>query len=518
MGTDEKENKERWDNLSRRDFVKSVGGTALIAGSALGGISLPIQAEATAGELPKKWDVTTDVLVIGSGFAGLAAAIEAKNAGAKTLVIEKMPVFGGNSIINGGDFSAAGTKMQKEAGINDSPDLMLKDMLKAGLYLNHVDKAKIVAEKSNEALEWCINYLGANFARLTYHGGHSVKRSHQTVNASGSEVVNKMLQKARSLGIELENRTKLVRLVVDKKGRVVGAEVKKEYKFPDESSGKKAFIKARKAVILAAGGFSRDVRLRLVHDPRLDDRFDSTNHPGATGETLLAAGQAGAMTVHLDWIQLGPWTSPDEKGFGYVPLFCERLVGYGPMIDPKTGKRFFKETGNRKERADAIILLGHPVIIMGDSYAVHKQVFPQALEKGLQSGAIKKFDSLPELAKFYGMPEKDFLSQIERWNGFVEKKKDDDLDCMIFPDAKPVLTPPFYAARLWPKVHYTMGGLYADKEARVIGFDFKPIPGLYAAGEIVGAVHGAVRLGGVAMATCIVFGRIAGQNAAREKA
>ncbi|MCX7981815.1 MAG: flavocytochrome c [Syntrophales bacterium] len=517
MSGEEKGKKKIWGELSRRDFVKSLGGSALIAGTTLGGLTLPGPAEAAFGDLPKKWDITTDVLIIGSGFAGLAAAIEAKNAGAKTMVIEKMPVFGGNSIINGGDFSAAGTKMQKEAGINDSPELMLKDMLKAGLYLNHVDKAKIVAEKSNEALEWCINYIGANFARLTYHGGHSVKRSHQTVNASGSELVNKLLQKARELGVTLENKTKLTRLIMDKKGRVVGAEVKKDYKFPDESSGKRAFIRAKKAVILAAGGFSRDVRLRLVHDPRLDERFDSTNQPGATGEVLLAAGQAGAMTVHLDWIQLGPWASPDEKGFGYVPLFCERLVGYGPMIDPKTGKRFFKETGNRKERADAIILLGYPVLIMGDAYAVHKQVFPQALEKGLQSGAIKKFDTLQDLAKFYGIPEKEFLSQIERWNSFVEKKKDDDLDCMIFPDAKPMATPPFYAARLWPKVHYTMGGLYADKDARVIGFDFKPIAGLYAAGEIVGAVHGAVRLGGVAMATCIVFGRIAGQNAAREQ-
>jgi len=511
------EKKKTWGSLTRRDFVKSVGGSALIAGTALGGISIPTLAEGKTGSLPKKWDLITDVLVIGSGFAGLAAAIEAKNAGVKTMLIEKMPTFGGNSIINGGDFSAAGTRMQKEAGIQDSPELMLKDMLKAGLYLNHVDKARIVAESSNEALEWCMNYLGANFARLTYHGGHSVKRSHQTVNASGSEVVNKMLKKAKELGVIMENRTKLVRLIADKNGRIVGVEVKRDYRFPDETSGKSAFIKARRAVVLAAGGFSRDVKLRLIHDPRLDDKFDSTNQPGATGEVLLAAGQAGAMTVHLDWIQLGPWTSPDEKGFGYVPLFCERLVGYGPMINPKTGKRFFKETGNRKERADAIILLGHPVIIMGDSYAVQKQVFPQALEKGLASGAIKKFDTLQEMAKFYGIPEGPFLAEIERWNGFVEKKKDEDLGCMIFPEAKPTSTPPFYAARLWPKVHYTMGGLYADTEARVIGFDFKPIEGLYAAGEIVGAVHGAVRLGGVAMATCVVFGRIAGQNAAKTK-
>lgn len=506
-------------NLSRRDFIRSVGGAAAVAGLAVGGVTAAGEASAAvSGAMPKKWDETADVVIIGSGFAGLAAAIEARNAGANVVVIEKMPVPGGNSIINGGDFSAAGTKMQLAEGVKDSPDTMLKDMLKAGLYLNHADKAKIVAEQSNEALEWCVNYLGARFTKLGFHGGHSVKRAHQTANASGSEVVNKMLAKAKEVGVKLQTRTRLIRFVSNKEGRIVGVEVRRGYKFPEEGSGKTAFIKARRAVVLGSGGFARDVRLRLVHDPRLTDKFDSTNHPGATGEGFLAACMSGAMDVHMDWIQLGPWTSPDEKGFGYVPLFCERLVGYGPMINPKTGKRFFKETGNRKERADAIILIGDPVVILGDSYAVKKQVFPSALEKGMHAGAIKKFDSLEDLAKNYGMPVSVFMEEIARWNAFVEKKKDADLDCMIFPDAKPTAAPPFYAARLWPKVHYCMGGLVADANCRVTSFDFKPIPGLFAAGEVVGGVHGAVRLGGVAMATCLVFGRIAGRNAAKEKA
>ncbi len=506
-------------NFTRRDFIKSVGGAAAVAGMAMGGVTVTSEASAAIGDvLPKKWDETADVVVIGSGFAGLSAAIEARIAGADVMVIEKMPVAGGNSIINGGDFSAAGTKMQKEAGVQDSADVMFKDMLKAGLYLNHADKARIVAEQSNEALEWCMNYLGARFTKLGFHGGHSVKRAHQTINASGSELVNKLLAKAKELGVKLETRTKVVRFLANKDGRIVGMEVRKGYKFPDDASGKTAYVKARRAVVLGSGGFARDIRLRQVHDPRLNDKFDSTNHPGATGEVLLAASTAGAMSTQLDWIQLGPWTSPDEKGFGYVPLFCERLVGYGPMINPKTGKRFFKETGNRKERADAIILIGEPVVILGDSYAVPKQVFPNALEKGMQVGAIKKFDSLEELAKNYGMPVSTFMEEIARWNAFVEKKKDADLDCMIFPDAKPTVAPPFYAARLWPKVHYCMGGLVADTDCRVTGFNFKSIPGLFAAGEVVGAVHGAVRLGGVAMATCVVFGRIAGRNAAKEKA
>ena len=512
------ENEKTTKTLTRRNFLKSTGGAAAIAGIALGGVAtLAKDSAAVCEPMPTKWDETYDVVVIGSGFGGLAAAIEARNAGASVAVLEKMPVFGGNSIINGGDFCAPGTKMQKEAGIQDSPDIMLKDMLKVGMYLNHVDLAKTVADQSKDALEWCQNYLGARFTRLNFHGGHSVKRAHQTVNASGSELVNKLLVKAKELGVKLQTRTKLVRFVSDKEGRIVGVEVLKGYQFPNEKTGKPLYIKASRAIVLSSGGFSRDIKLRQIHDPRLNDRFESTNQPGATGEALLAACTARAMDVQMDWIQLGPWTSPDEKGFGYVPLFCERLVGYGPMINPKTGKRFFKETGNRKERADAIILIGDPVIILGDSYAVPKQVFPNALEKGMQVGAIKKFNTLEELAKNYNMPVPVFLEEIARWNSYVEKKKDTDFDCMIFPDAKPTVTAPFYAARLWPKVHHTMGGLVINKDGQVIGFDLEPVKGLYAAGEVTGGVHGAVRLGGVAMADCIVFGRIAGRNAAKEK-
>jgi len=220
----------------------------------------------------------------------------------------------------------------------------------------------------------------------------------------------------------------------------------------------------------------------------------------------------------MDWIQLGPWTSPDEKGFGYVPQFVERVVGYGLMVDPATGKRFFKETGNRKERADAIILLGHPAVILADSTNTAKMVDPGQLKGALENGSLKKYDTIEDLARGYGMPVEVFVEQVKRWNGFVEQKKDPDLDCMIFKDAVANVTPPFYAARLWPRVHHTMGGLAINKDAQVIGFDLKPMPGLYAAGEATGGVHGAVRLGSCAMADCVVFGRIAGKNAAKQAA
>ena len=475
-----------------------------------------VDCESSVGNTPAKWDETRDVIIVGTGFAGLSAAIEARERGADVLVIEKMPVYGGNSIVNGGDFAAPGNRLQKEAGVDDSPDLMFEDMLKAGLNLNHPDLARIICERANETLEWAQNVIGAEFTRLNFHGGHSVKRSVQTVNQSGSELVNKLLSKALESGVKMETRVKMTRLFTGENGRILGMEVRRGYKWPDEASGTTAVVRARRGVILASGGFSRDTALRRLQDPRITEEFESTNHPGATGEALLAACRAGAMSVHMDWIQLGPWTSPDEPGFGYTPQVCERIVGYGLMVDPATGKRFFRETGNRKERADAIIAIGHPAVILGDTYAIESQVTPRSLDKAMETGAVRRSGTLEEMAKVYGIPEKPFLEEIARWNRFVEQKKDADFDCMIFPDSQPTIKAPYYAMRLWPRVHHTMGGLVINNRAQVIGLDMKPIPGLYAAGEVTGGIHGAVRLGSVAMADCVIFGRIAGRNAGDE--
>lgn len=499
-------------NINRRNFFKQ----AAVAGLVVAGAGALTGCSATTGG-SVKWNEETDVVVVGSGFAGLAAALEAVAAGSAVKIIEKMPTSGGNSTINGGDFAAAGTKMQAEAGIQDTPEMMVKDMLKAGLNYNHIDKVRLVAEKSSEAVEWAMS-IGVKFQKVNFHGGHSVPRSHTTANASGSDIVKAMIAKLQEKSVSVSNNRKLVRLIEDDKGRVIGVEVRDKYKFGDEASGTPMFIKAKKAVVMASGGFSQDIKMRLIHEPRLTDKLASTNHQGATGEALREMLKHQAMDVHMDWIQLGPWTSPDEKGFGVVPLFCERLVGYAPMINPKTGKRFIQETGNRKVRADAMLEIGDPVIIFGDSYAIKRQVFPKALEAGLKSGAIKEYKTLEEVAKAYNVPLEAFMESVTRWNSMVTKGKDEDFSCIIMQGAKPTAEGPFYAAKLWPKVHHTMGGVVTNLKGQVMNQDSEPIKGLYAAGEVTGGVHGAVRLGSCAITDCIVNGRIAGQEAAKEKA
>lgn len=495
-----------FSSLSRRSLLATC---VLLPTTAAAGIQ--------AGE-QTAWTRTVDLLIVGTGFAGLAAALEAHYAGINNvLVLEKMPTAGGNSIINGGGIAAAGTDMQRERGIKDSTELFYQDILKAGGYINHPELARHIAEQSVPTFEWLRSEIGVKFADVYYHGGHSVKRSHTVVEKSGAGIINPMLAKCRSFSIPVELRTKVTRLINDKTGRVIGVEVRRNYRFGRENSGRLETIRARLGVVLASGGFSQNITMRMSHDPRLTSAFGSTNHPGATGEIIQMAQMLGANTIQMDWIQLGPWTSPDEKGFGLAPQFVESIVGYGCMVDIATGRRFFKETGNRKERADAIIAIGHPALI----YASEKNVMAQTpkamkketFERALQQEVIRKFNTLGELAAFYKIPADSLEKQNDRMNGFLRRKKDEDLGCMFFEDSQPNDAGPYYAARLWPRVHHTMGGLEINNRAQVYDACHRVIPGLYAAGEVTGGVHGMVRLGTVAVADCIIFGRTAARSA-----
>jgi len=501
--------------LSRRDFLKSSGSVAAGAGL-LGGGLLAGALPAEAAKLPKKWDYETDVVVIGSGFAGLAAALEAHNAGAKVMILEKMKMPGGNSIINGGLIAAAGSAAQKKDGIKDSPEKMFQDMLKAGRGLSHPDLARMVAEQSNDTFEWTIK-IGAKYREKPLQlGGHSVARTFRTNNSSGSGIVQPMLKKCKELGLKINTGCMLRRLIQDKTGRVAGVEILEGYQFPNEKSGKVKSIKAKRAVVLATGGFGRDIPMRTVQDPRLTKEVDSTNQPGATAEGLVAALKIGATPVQISWIQLGPWACADEKGYSYGSKYANPVVfPRGVMVDPKTGKRFVNELADRKIRADAILATGHPAIGIADADGA--KYYPLSLDLILKPGKLKKFDTLKDLAAAYGIPYEPLKQTVDSWNESVKKGSDKEFGRPIAKSVKPMVQAPFYGIRLWPKVHHCMGGMQINKKAQAINLFQKPIAGLYAAGEVTGGVHGAVRLGSCAIIDCLVFGRIAGKNAAAEK-
>jgi len=513
--------KEKRQGVSRRDFMKATGGLAAVAGVAGGGLLLGTKTS-YAAKMPEKWDEAFDVVVIGSGFAGLAAAYEAKKAGASVVVLEKMRTPGGNSIINGGVVAAAGSPLQEKAGIQDSPEILLKDMLEAGLNLNHLHLARIVAYESNNTVQWTINELGVKYKDgVTQEGGHAVPRMYSTYNQSGSAIVEQQLEKLAAMGVAPRTGVLLKQLLRDADGRVKGVEVREGYVFPREGSGKQKFIQARKAVVLATGGFGNDVAFRSIQDPRLTREIESTNQPGATAEALREAFRIGCTPVQLSWIQLGPWGSPDEKGMGLNPFFAQLCCAmYGLWVDTLKGKRFVNELADRKIRADAIMRVGNKCIAFTDAkgFAIGEKAIGDIMAKLIERGVVKRHESLEAMAAAYDMPLEPLKETIQRFNASVAAGKDEEWGRYLQKDQFALETAPYYASRLMPKVHHTMGGVRINTDAQAMDVETDaPIPGLYCAGEVTGAVHGAVRLGSCAVLDCLVFGRIAGSKAAAEK-
>lgn len=492
---------------------------SLLAGGALSTVAALTASPVKAAQTPK-FDKVYDVIVVGSGFAGLAAALEARLQGAAVLLIEKMPVIGGNSAINGGAFAVAGSPLQASSGIKDSPEIMLQDMIRSGRGLSHVPLLKMIVEGTRPAFDFTVKH-GVRYKNFVQHfGGHSVPRIMQTVESTGGGITRPLADSCREHGVDIHMHAKMEEFVRDESGRVIGLTVRERYEFPNEKSGVMQTYGAKKGVIMATGGFSRNLWFRMQQDPSLDERLDSTNHLGATGEGMLKCFAAGGAPVQVDQIQLGPWSSPDEKGFGLVSQF-NTIAGFpmGIMVDRRTGRRFCNELADRKARTDAILGLmenGKPVypICFTDAKGVEKA---QTLRNGLKYKVIWQFDTLEELAAHFNIPADALVKQVKTWNKMVAEKKDTEFDRPL-QLAIQLDKPPFYACRVWPKVHYCMGGVGINAKAEVLDVMGKPIPGLYAAGEVTGGAHGASRLGGCAIADGLVFGRIAGDSACAAKA
>jgi flavocytochrome c len=428
-----------------------------------------------------------------------------------------MKGYGGNSTISDGVVAAAGTRFQADLKIADTPRLMYEDMLKAGLGLNQPELVRVLTERSAETLQWTIDALGVQYLDpVSRFGGHSLARSYTPHNRSGSAIVKKLLEKIKQLNLKIRTRVLLRNILLDSNGRASGVLVRDGYEFPDATSGKAQYIKARKAVILATGGFANDINLRTSQDPRLTAEIESTNKYSTTGEALIEAMRIGAMPVHLSWIQLGPWTCPDEKGYGIGPEFAGYIVfPYGIMVNPETGKRFVNELADRKTRADAILQAGRPCIGIADEEGIRAS--GRQIDHCLRKGVVKKFNHIQDIADHYGIPVRRLESTFERFGEYVDQGTDKEFGKPILPGAQALSHPPYFGMRLWPKIHHTMGGVLINSQAQVLNLSGQPIKGFYAAGEVTGGIHGACRLGSCAIIDCLVFGRIAGQNAAGEK-
>ncbi|MBE7216211.1 flavocytochrome c [Shewanella benthica] len=496
--------------LGRRNFIKGMGAAA---GVALAAPAMAISEKADG----VKWDKEVEVLIIGSGFAGLAAAIEATRKGAKDVhIFEKMSYFGGNSAINGGLFAAPGTPMQKKEGVQDSVDRMVADQMKSGRGIADEALLRHVAEHAVEALQMTMDAGSEFHPYLQQLGGHSVARTYQTTVSCGAGITQPLYKECKKIGVKTHNRSKFEGFLVGEKGEILGVKMRENYHFGEDQPGKVIKIRAKRGVIMATGGFAQNIDLRMAQDPTLTAEVGCTNAPGATGEGMYEMFRLGAIPVHLAHIQSGPWASPDEGGFGYVSNYSIYNFPHSMAINRLTGKRFMNEIADRKTRADAELGCRDekgealpPILIT--SYKDSKK-HPNT-KKVIKYNVGWKFDTVEELAKHFEVPLKPLKAQIEEYNSYVKSGEDTQFGKNMTKAKDKFIQAPFTVVRLWPKVHYCQGGVQVNAKAEVKdSFTGKPISGLYAAGEVCGGIHGVSRLGSCSIPECMVMGMTAARS------
>ncbi len=441
-------------------------------------------------------DLNVDVAIIGAGGAGLSAAVQATDLGAKVVVVEKMPMVGGNTIRAAGGLNATETNLQKAKGgkaAQDSVEVMYFDTMKGGHWLNDPALVRTLAEKSASTVEWLIA-LGGDFRDVGLMAGATFPRTHRPTGGAlvGPEVIRTLYTASKARNIDIRTNTKAEEILMED-GKVVGVKVK-------DKNG--TYTIKSKAVVDAAGGFGANNSLVAKYVPSLKG-FATTNHPGATGDGLLMAEKAGANLIQMEQIQTHPTVVPNVG-----EMITEAVRGNGAILVNKDGKRFFNELDTRDAVSAAILKQKEGIAYLFFDSDMQKSL--KATEAYIKQSYTLSGASLDEIAGKIGCSAATLKATMDAWKAGKASGTDEfgradmprDLD-----------KGPFYAIAVTPAVHHTMGGIKIDPLTQVYNKKGQVIPGFYAAGEVTGGVHGGNRLGGNAQADIVTFGRIAGQQA-----
>lgn len=438
-----------------------------------------------------------DVIVVGAGGAGLSAAVTAHDLGKKVIVLEKMAYLGGNTNRAAGGLNAAESKPQAKMGIKDSIESHYKDTMKGGKYLNNPDLVHTLTDNAAYSVDF-INGLGGDLTDVGMMAGASQKRSHRPTGGGfvGANVVKTLAQASKDRNIDVRTMAKVDSLIV-KDGKVVGVKYTK---------GKKQFEVLAPAVVIAAGGFSANQDMVVKLNPKLKG-FATTNHTGATGDGIVMGEKIGAATVDMKQIQTHPTVVP-----GKGEMITEAVRGNGAILVNKDGKRFINELQTRDVVSAAELAQKDKVGYLLFDNDVRKSL--KAIETYIKGGMVTEGKDVHELAQKLGIDENNLKATLDKYAQEQKAGKDTEFGRADMP--RPLTEAPYYAVQVTPAVHHTMGGLRINSQAQVLDHKGNVIPGLFAAGEVTGGVHGANRLGGNAMADIVTFGRIAGRNAAEQ--
>lgn len=439
----------------------------------------------------------TDIVIIGAGGAGLAAAVQAKQSGAENIIVlEKMPMTGGNTNKATGGMNAAESTPQAEAGIEDSVETMIADTMKGGKELNDPELVEVLANEAKDGIDWLIE-LGADLNEVARAGGATNDRIHRPVGggAVGPTIVKTLDTTAKELGVDIRTWNEATEILTDKEGKVSGVKVK--------NKDDKEYTINSKAVVVATGGFGANKELIAEYREEIKD-FATTNHPGATGDGITLAQGAGADLTDIEQIQIHP-TGVAELGL----LISEGVRGDGAILVNTSGKRFYNELNTRDNVSQAILKEEGSEAFLVFEDNVREGL--HAIEDYVNAGVVVEAESIEALAEKIGVDATNLKTTIDEYNTAVDTQNDPFGRTSLL---KKLNKGNFYAINISPIIHHTMGGIKINTNTEVINTDGNTIPGLFAAGETTGGVHGANRLGGNAVADIIVFGRIAGSMAA----
>ena len=492
--------------FSAKGFIDAVNDAAKKAGVTLAKADKKALKK-VARELPKTSNY--DVVVIGAGGAGFSAAITAKNAGANVVLLEKMPAVGGNSLISGAEMNVAGNWVQPKLGINDdSPELHAQDTFKGGDGKGDMKVINVMTHEALDAAKWCRDYLGVRFEddNLFFFGGHSRKRALIPVGHTGTEFIAKFQAKADELGIPVITNMKAEELIKNKDGRVVGVKATMD--------GSEYTFNAKGGVVLATGGFGANPEMVKKYNPKIDERFKTTDAPGSTGEALYMAERAGAELVNMGYIQTYPICDPLS---GAIELIADARFDGAIMLNQE-GKRFVEELQRRDVLSEAIlnqtgrycwVLWNDKIGSISNTVKAHANEYEAFTKQGIMTTC----DDLKCIADFTKIPFDQLQKTVKRVSDMAGKGNDKDFNhragLMDMQQGK------YYVIKAVPSTHHTMGGVRINEKAEALTAEGKVIPGLWAAGEVTGVTHGTNRLGGNAYTDIIVFGRIAGEAAAK---
>jgi len=483
--------------------VDAITGATLTSFAFINGVKNAVDesgAKLTAKEatkvVEKAEDVTTDIVIIGAGGAGLSSAIEATNAGAKVIVVEKNAFMGGNTNYATGGMNAAGTKYQEADGIVDSPELYYADTMKGGKNLNNPELLKVLTEKSAETLYW-LESMGADLSEVGISGGQSVNRIHKGPGGMpvGTHLMDVFGSQVETLGIEVKLNTKAVE-ILSEGNTVTGIKV-------ENKDGNTYTINA-KAVILASGGFGANPEMVVKYKPELKG-FGTTNAPGATGDALAMVEKLDVSLTDIEQIQTHPTVVPIIN-----EMITEGIRGDGAILVNHEANRFINELETRDVVSKAILEQEGATAFL----VLDKQVYEKAstYEKYKNQGLLKEAQTLAELAEIMKVDAATLEATVAKYNEAVKAKADSEFGRTSLEIE--LVTAPYYAVEISPAIHHTMGGVTINTSTQVINNSGEVVEGLFAAGEVTGGVHGANRIGGNAVTDITVFGKIAGASAA----